>query len=138
MVPIPKRSRIPVRETAVPSRKSQRRVHLKRGEPDIDDWTKAWDSVAAQQEERAADDLRRGFARSAGARLLRASTYYLTGERQTPLGPAKTNSYQRALQAFGQAVKYLPEKPERVEVSSPDGLLPGWLIPSAQAMSVRR
>jgi hypothetical protein len=69
---------------------------LRDGDPDIDDWTKAWDSAAAQQEEHAADDLRRGFARSAGERFLRASTYYLTGERQTPLGPAKTNTYQHA------------------------------------------
>jgi Esterase FrsA-like len=104
---------------------------LRQGDPDVDAWTKAWDSAGAQQEEHAIDDLRRGFARSAGERLLRASTYYLTGERQTPLSPAKTNSYQHALRAFGEAVKYLPGKPERVEVASPDGLLPGWLIPAA-------
>jgi dipeptidyl aminopeptidase/acylaminoacyl peptidase len=106
---------------------------LRDGEPDINEWTKAWDSAATQQEEHAADDLRRGFRRSAGERLLRASTYYLTGERQTPLGPAKTNSYQHALHAFTQAVKYLPEQPERVEVPSPDGMLPGWLIPATGA-----
>jgi hypothetical protein len=47
---------------------------LRDGDPDIDDWTKASDSAAAQQEEHAADDLRRGFARSAGERFLRAST----------------------------------------------------------------
>jgi dipeptidyl aminopeptidase/acylaminoacyl peptidase len=93
-------------------------------------WTKAFDSAAAQQEEHAEDDLRRGFLRSAGERYLRASTYYLTGERQTPLGEAKTNSYRHALDAFGKAVRYLPEKPERVEVPSPDGILPGWLIPA--------
>jgi hypothetical protein len=79
---------------------------LRHGDPTIDDGT----SAAAQQEEHAADDLCRGFLRSAGERLLRASTYYLTGECQTPLGPAKTNSYQRALYAFTEAVKYLPEQ----------------------------
>lgn len=100
---------------------------------DIDAWTKAFDSAAAQQEEHAADDLRRGFLRSAGERYLRASTYYLTGERQTPLGEAKTNSYTHALAAFANAVEYLPEKPERVEVPSPDGILPGWLIPATTA-----
>jgi len=83
---------------------------LRHGDPTIDDWTKAWDSASVQQEEHAADDLCRGFLRSAGERLLRASTYYLTGERQTPLGPAKTNSYQRALYALTEAVKYLPEQ----------------------------
>jgi dipeptidyl aminopeptidase/acylaminoacyl peptidase len=103
---------------------------LREGTHDSDDWTKAWDSAAAQQVEHALDDLRRGFTRSAGERFLRASTYYLTGERQTPVGPAKANSYQHALLAFGEAVRYLPEKPERVEVPSPDGILPGWLIPA--------
>jgi dipeptidyl aminopeptidase/acylaminoacyl peptidase len=106
---------------------------LRDGDPGVEDWTKAWDSAGAQQEEHAADDLRRGFTRSAGERFLRASTYYLTGERQTPVGPAKSNSYQHALRAFGEAVKYLPEKPERVEVPSPDGILPGWLIPAIGA-----
>lgn len=97
---------------------------------DTDAWTKAFDSAAAQQEEHASDDLRHGFLRSAGERYLRAATYYLTGERQTPLGEAKTHSYTRALAAFSEAVKYLPEKPERIEVPSPDGILPGWLIPA--------
>ena len=103
---------------------------LRDSEPDTDAWTKAWDGAAAQQEDHAAEDLRRGFVRSAGERYLHASTYYLTGERQTPIGPAKTNSYRHALNAFNKAAQYLPEKPERVEVPSPDGVLPGWLIPA--------
>jgi alpha-beta hydrolase superfamily lysophospholipase len=99
-------------------------------DPDTDAWTKAWDGAAAQQEEHADDDLRMGFRRSAGARYLRASNYYLTGERQTPPGPAKLNSYQRALAAFAKAAKCLPRPLERVEINSPDGILPGYLIPA--------
>jgi alpha-beta hydrolase superfamily lysophospholipase len=99
-------------------------------DPDTDAWTKAWDGAAAQQEEHADDDLRMGFRRSAGARYLRASNYYLTGERQTPPGPAKLNSYQRALAAFAKAAECLPRPLERVEINSPDGILPGYLIPA--------
>jgi hypothetical protein len=102
-------------------------------EPDTDAWTKAWNSAAAEQEQHAADDLRRGFARSASARYLRASTYYLTGERQTPPGPAKTHGYLAALRAFGKAAEYMPHPIERVEIGSPDGILPGYLIPAARA-----
>ena len=103
---------------------------LRDAEPDTEAWTKGWDGAAAQQEEHAADDLRRGFRRSAGARYLRASTYYLTGERQTPPGPAKTHSYQAALTAFANAADYMPHPVERVEIDSPDGILPGYLIPA--------
>jgi dipeptidyl aminopeptidase/acylaminoacyl peptidase len=102
--------------------------------PDTGAWTKAWNGAAAQQEEHAAEDLRRGFRRSASVRYLRASTYYLTGERQTPPGPAKMDSYRAALTAFGKAAEYWPHPIERVEIDSPDGILPGYLIhaPAAQ------
>jgi hypothetical protein len=59
-----------------------------------------WDNAAAEQEEHAKQDLAQGFPRSACARYLRASTYYLTGERQTPPGPAKDHSYAAALHSF--------------------------------------
>ncbi|MEU2871946.1 alpha/beta fold hydrolase [Streptomyces olivoreticuli] len=103
---------------------------LREAEPDTDSWTKAWDGAAAQQEELAEEDVRRGFRRSASARYLRASTYYLTGERQTPPGPAKTRSYRCALTAFAKAVEHMPRPLERVEIDSPDGILPGYLIPA--------
>ncbi|HEY6791187.1 MAG TPA: DUF427 domain-containing protein [Trebonia sp.] len=53
---------------------------LRDAEPDTEAWTKAWDGAATQQEDLAAGDLRLGFRRSASARYLRASTYYLTGD----------------------------------------------------------
>jgi dipeptidyl aminopeptidase/acylaminoacyl peptidase len=103
---------------------------LREAAPDPDAWAKAWEGAGAEQEEHAGEDLRRGFRRSASARYLRASNYYLTGERQTPPGPAKTRSYQRALAAFAKAVEHMPRPLERVEIESPDGMLPGYLIPA--------
>ncbi|MEZ0114436.1 alpha-beta hydrolase superfamily lysophospholipase [Catenulispora sp. EB89] len=103
---------------------------LREAEPDPEAWTKAWDSAGALQAGFAEEDLRRGYRRSASARYLRASNYYLTGERQTPPGPAKTNSYQHALTAFAKAVELMPQPLERVEIDSPDGILPGYLIPA--------
>src|ERR1700761_1283345 len=102
---------------------------LRDAEPDAEAWTKAWDGAAAQQEDLAAGDLRLGFGRSARARYLRACNYYLTGEGQTPPGPAKTRSYQAALAVFAKAAEYMPRPVERVEIDSPDGILPGYLIP---------
>jgi dipeptidyl aminopeptidase/acylaminoacyl peptidase len=99
-------------------------------EPDPGAWTKAWDGAGAQQEEYAEEDLRHGYRRSASARYLRASNYYLTGERQTLPGLAKTHSYERALTAFAKAIEYMPRPLERVEIESPDGILPGYLIPA--------
>ncbi|MBB5167811.1 hypothetical protein HNP02_007818 [Mycobacterium sp. AZCC_0083] len=70
---------------------------LRNGDPDIDAWTAAWGNAAADREGHAKQDLRQGFTRSASARYLRASTYYLTGERQTPPGLAKSRSYAAGL-----------------------------------------
>ena len=103
---------------------------LRDAEPDAEAWAKAWDGAAAQQEDLAAADLQLGFWRSASARYLRASTYYLTGERQTPPGPVKMHSYRAALAAFAKAAEYMPHPIERVEVDSPDGILPGYFIPA--------
>jgi dipeptidyl aminopeptidase/acylaminoacyl peptidase len=103
---------------------------LREAEADPDAWTKAWDEAGALQAAYAERDLGRGYRRSASERYLRAVNYYLTGERQTAPGPAKAESYQRALEAFGKAVETMPRPLERVEIDSPDGILPGWLIPA--------
>jgi dipeptidyl aminopeptidase/acylaminoacyl peptidase len=100
--------------------------------PTPESWTQAWDAMASQQSNLADADVKNGHLQSASARYLRASTYYLTGERQTPLGDAKMRSYKAALEAFGNAVRYMRTPIERVEVPSPDGILPGFLIPPAQ------
>jgi alpha-beta hydrolase superfamily lysophospholipase len=103
---------------------------LKDGKPDENDWAKAWDEAGYQQEREAAKDVAKGYLRSASERYFHASTYHLTGERQTPLGAQKTASYQAALTAFSHGVKYMARPIERVEVGSPDGILPGYLIPA--------
>ena len=99
-------------------------------EADTDAWTKAWDGAGAEQAEFAERDLRRGLRRSAVARYVRAANYYLTGERQTPPGPAKMHSHERARAAFTRAAELMPHPLERVEIDSPDGILPGYLIPA--------
>jgi dienelactone hydrolase len=99
-------------------------------EPDPEVWTKAWDSMAEEQSRHAAEDLAEGYVHAASARYFRAATYHLTGERQTPPGPAKTHSYQAALAAFAKGVEHMPHPLERVEIDSPDGILPGYLIHS--------
>jgi len=99
-------------------------------EADTDAWTKAWAGAGAEQAEFAEGDLRRGLRRSAVARYVRAANYYLTGERQTPPGPAKMDSYERARAAFAKAAELMPRPLERVEIDSPDGILPGYLIPA--------
>jgi pimeloyl-ACP methyl ester carboxylesterase len=106
--------------------------------PDAASWTHAWSALAASQVARAEDDVRSGYLLSASARYFRAATYYLTGERQTAPGPEKKESYAAALRAFGLGVKYMKEPIERVEVPSPDGVLPGWLIPAARGATEKK
>jgi dienelactone hydrolase len=86
--------------------------------------------MGEEQSRHAAHDRAEGYVYAASARYFRAATYYLTGERQTPPGTAKMRSYTAALEAFARAVELMPRPIERVEVDSPDGVLPGYLIPS--------
>ncbi|MDA0637743.1 alpha/beta fold hydrolase [Nonomuraea sp. MCN248] len=106
---------------------------LRDGEPDAEAWGKAWEGMAGQQEEQAARDLQGGLRRSAGLRYLRASIYHASGERQIAPGPEKAAGYQAALAAFNKAVELAPLNVERIEVPSPDGVLPGYLIPARTA-----
>lgn len=99
-------------------------------EPETDAWTKAWDSMGEEQSRHAAAERADGYVYAASARYFHAATYHLTGERQTPPGPAKTRSYTAALEAFANGVELMANPIERVEVESPDGILPGYLIPS--------
>jgi dienelactone hydrolase len=103
---------------------------LREAEPTPEAWNKALAGAADQQEKLAEVDVKEGHRRSAGARYLRAAIYRLSGERQLPPGPAKSGSYRAALNAFQNAVELTPLPVERIEVESPDGILPGYLIPA--------
>jgi dipeptidyl aminopeptidase/acylaminoacyl peptidase len=94
-------------------------------------WTTAWDSMAEQQKKHAVEEEKNGYFQSASARYLRACVYHLTGERQTP-GAAKENSYKAALDSFQMSNRLAYHPVERVEVPSPDGILPGYLISSGK------
>jgi len=103
---------------------------IRGSDPDPDAWTRTWVAMAKEQEEHGVEELASGFRLAASARDVRAAIYYLTGERQTPPGSAKMRSYEAALAAFQRGVALMPTPLERVEVPSPDGILPGYLIPS--------
>jgi dipeptidyl aminopeptidase/acylaminoacyl peptidase len=103
---------------------------LRDAEPDGEAWAKAWAAMAQQQEELARADVENGYPRSAGLRYLRACVYHASGERQIPPGPEKMASYQASLDDFARAVELVPLAAERIEVDSPDGVLPGYLIPA--------
>jgi alpha-beta hydrolase superfamily lysophospholipase len=105
---------------------------LRDQKPDPELWAKAWSSMAEQQNAHAADDVKNGYYQSASARYLRSSTYLLTGERQTPPGPEKLRAYKAALDLFEKAIEYMRVPIERVEIDSPDGILPGYLIPAGK------
>jgi dienelactone hydrolase len=95
---------------------------------DAEGWAEAWANMAHQQEELAAAELEAGYRASAGARYLRASVYHASGERQIEPGPAKAESYSAHLQAFAAAIEHGDLPLERIDVDSPDGPLPGYLI----------
>jgi dipeptidyl aminopeptidase/acylaminoacyl peptidase len=103
---------------------------LREGERSEAAWEKAWNGMAKQQEDIASADVKAGYRRSAGSRYLRAAVYRFCGERQIPPGPAKTASYAAAMDAFAKAKDYMPLPIERVEINSPDGILPAYLIPA--------
>lgn len=101
---------------------------LRGTEPDNDAWGEAWAKMAHQQEALAEQDLKNGFPTSAGRRYMRASVYHASGERQITPGPAKAESYSAMLQAFANALEHLDLPLEHMEIESPDGTLPGYLI----------
>lgn len=103
---------------------------LRSAEGNMEAWDGAWVGMATQQEELAAADLNAGHRLSAGARYARAAAYRLLGERQMPPGSDKLARYKAALDTFDAASLHAPFPIERVEVASPDGSLPGYLIPA--------
>jgi alpha-beta hydrolase superfamily lysophospholipase len=109
---------------------------LQMSQASAEDWTNAWHDMGVQQTLLAAGDVAAGRRLSAAARYLRASTYLLTGERQTPPGPLKMASYTAALEAFQNYMTTTEVELETVTVDSPDGELPGYLI-HAQSKSDR-
>jgi dipeptidyl aminopeptidase/acylaminoacyl peptidase len=98
------------------------------GETSTGQWADAWAAMGHQQEALDVDDLKAGHLVTAGSRYLRASVYHAAGQRQLPPGPAKSEHYAAALQAFNNAREHMPLPLQRIHVDSPDGILPGYLI----------
>ena len=78
----------------------------------------------------AAEDLAAGHDLSAGTKLLRAATYYLTGERMQPAGsPARKTLYAQVQQAFRDGLRLTGDPAQRIEIPYQSGLIPGLLVP---------
>lgn len=97
-------------------------------EPDAGAWLKAWQDMAEQLEELAAADVAADRRISAGERYLRACLYHGSGERQVPVGAAKTESYLRSVAAFDKAVELAELPLRRLDIDSPDGVMPAYLL----------
>lgn len=50
-----------------------------------------------------------------------------------PPSASKLDTYKKALTSFAKAIELMPLAIERVEIDSPDGILPGYLIPAGTA-----
>lgn len=93
------------------------------------EWLEAWAGLAHQMEELGDRELAEGNEIAAGERYLRASVYHVNAERQLrPDDPRKLESYKECLATFEKGYKLARMPFERVEVDSPDGILPGYLI----------
>ena len=84
----------------------------------LKEWVKKADTLV----ELAEEDLENGREFSAGAKLKRASIYYVTAERMQGLGhPGRMDTYKKALAAFARGTKYAGDNVERVEIPFGDG-----------------
>jgi dienelactone hydrolase len=99
-------------------------------EPSAADWGEAWAGAGEEQVRKAEADLERGFAISAGERFLRASVYFIAGERQMPHGERRSEVYRLSLDTFQRGVELAGLPWERVEIDSPDGILPAMFLPA--------
>lgn len=91
-----------------------------------------WVRMADKLAELAADDEQRGRAFSAGAKLQRASLYYITAERMQGQGSSeRMETFRKGQDAFRRAMALGRENAERVEIPVPGGSLPGVLTRAA-------
>lgn len=84
----------------------------------LENWVRKADTLV----ELAEEDLARGREFSAGAKLKRASIYYVTAERMQGLdNPQRNRTYSKALDAFARGTKDARDNVERVEIPYGDG-----------------
>ncbi|GAA1850543.1 prolyl oligopeptidase family serine peptidase [Pseudonocardia ailaonensis] len=103
---------------------------LEADSPSAADWGEAWAGAGDEQSRLGEADLARGFEISAGERFLRSSVYYIAAERQMPHGDRRSEIYQLSLETFQRGVKLAGLPWERVEIDSPDGILPAMFLPA--------
>jgi len=80
-------------------------------------YLEAWSGLADRIAKLAEEDLSDGHTLSAATKFLRASIYYITGERMQRVGyEPRVVAYQKMLDSFATFVKYGQEPVERVEI----------------------
>ena len=90
---------------------------------------KEWVKMADKLVELAAEDEAKGRGFSAGAKLQRASLYYITAERMQGHGhPGRKDTYAKALDAFQRAMTLGRENAERIEIPYEGGTLPALFV----------
>jgi dienelactone hydrolase len=91
----------------------------------LNEWVKMADKLVAL----AAEDEAKGRGFSAGAKLQRASLYYITAERMQGHGhPGRQATYAKALEAFQRAMILGRENAERVEIPYGGGVIPAIFV----------
>lgn len=93
------------------------------------EFMRQWAAVADKLAELAAEDEAAGRLYSAAEKLKRAALYYLTAERMQGHGaPGRRETYAKALDAFGRAVRFAGDSCERVTIPYHGKELAGLLV----------
>ncbi len=94
-------------------------------------WFESWKKVAERVEELGKAHERAGQELSAGRKYMRASIYYLMGERMLPSrDKRKVQTYLQGVAAFKKAVQFRNEPVEWVEVPYQGKSLPALFAPA--------
>jgi dienelactone hydrolase len=104
---------------------------MKESEPNAELWGKTWSEMAQQQEDEAAHDLKERIPAECRCPLSSSHSIPFQRRKADTAGAGKSASYQAAGASFAKAIELMPLPFEHVEVNSPDGILPGYIIQAA-------
>ena len=94
-------------------------------------WHDAWSRLGERCRELAKVDINLNHKFSAGEKLLRAASYFLTAERMCKSNsPSRLITYKQMLDCFKSGTKFLSEPVTRVEIPYKDTFLPGLFYPA--------
>jgi len=105
------------------------------GDAGTEAYLRAWEELGDRIAGFAEKDLENGHRLSAATKFLRASTYYITGERMQRVGYApRTEVYRKAIDTFDRFIEHGNEPVQRVEIPFDGGSFPALLslVPGAR------